>query len=305
MRKFVIAALVLFAFGLTAFFALTAPQRAVADDPALEQGGDIERGRIVFYAGGCASCHATPGQNDRLLLGGGLELKSPFGPFYAPNISSHPVDGIGRWRTADLANAMLAGVAPDGAHYYPSFPYASYSGAKLEDVRDLMAFFRTTPPVEGKARDHELGFPFNIRRTLGVWKALYAPQPTPLRDDLARPASWNRGRYLVETLGHCAECHSPRDGLGGIVAAQRHTGGPDPEGKGWVPNITPHGMKNWTRGDIEQLLDLGLTPDGDSVGGSMTSVVRNMAQLSRDDRLAIADYLLSLPPREGPQKPKR
>jgi len=305
MRKFVIVALVVTVGGLAAFFALTAPRRAVAEDPALEQGGDVERGRIVFHAGGCASCHATPRQDNRLLLGGGLELKSPFGAFYAPNISSHTVDGIGRWRTVDLANAMLAGVAPDGAHYYPAFPYASYASARLEDVRDLMAFLRTTPPVEGKARDHDLGFPFNIRRTLGLWKVLFAPTPAPLRDDPAKPAAWNRGRYLVETLGHCAECHSPRNGLGGIVAGQRLAGGPELEGQGWVPNITPHGLKDWTRGDLEQLLDLGLAPEGDSVGGSMTSVVRNMAQLSKDDRLAIADYLLSLPPREGPPKPKR
>ncbi|MDB5571403.1 MAG: cycG [Hyphomicrobiales bacterium] len=305
MRKLILLALVLGLLGLGAFWFVTEPANAVArGDATLEQGGDAARGRAVFYAGGCASCHATPKQEDRLLLGGGLELKSPFGSFYAPNISPHPVDGIGRWSVADLANAMLAGVSPDGAHYYPAFPYASYARAKLEDVRDLMAFLRTLKPVEGRVRDHDLGFPFNVRRTLGVWKALYLDR-TPLRDGPAQDASVNRGRYLVETLGHCAECHSARDPLGGIVPAHRLAGGPDPEGEGWVPNITPKGLKDWTRGDIMQLLELGLTPDGDSVGGSMNNVVRNMAELPKEDRAAIADYLLSLPPRDGPQKPAK
>jgi mono/diheme cytochrome c family protein len=305
MRKHIVAASVLVAGGFIAFWALTAPRAAVGANPALEQGGDAARGRIVFFAGGCASCHMTPKQDDPLRLGGGLELKSPFGSFYAPNISSHPVDGIGRWSTADLANAMLAGVSPAGAHYYPAFPFTSYAGVRLEDVRDLMAFLRTTPAVEGRARDHDLPFPFNVRRTLGVWKALFAPAPAPLRDDPARSPEWNRGRYLVETLGHCAECHSPRNALGGVVAAQRFAGGPELEGQGWTPNITPHGLKDWTKGDIAYALDAGLTPEGDSLGASMAPVVRNMAQLPKEDRAAIAAYLLSLPAREGPPRPRK
>ncbi|HEY8580426.1 MAG TPA: cytochrome c, partial [Beijerinckiaceae bacterium] len=226
------------------------------------------------------------------------------GSFYAPNISQHPTDGIGRWSAADLANAMMGGVSPDGGHYYPAFPYASYAHMKREDVRDLMAFLRTTPAVEGKAPAHALAFPFNIRRTLGVWKALFLDQ-TPLRDDPAQSAEWNRGRYLTEALSHCAECHSPRNVLGGVVESQRYAGGPDLEGEGWVPNITPHRLKDWTKADMEQVLQLGLTPEGDSVGGSMASVVRNMSQLPAADRAAIATYVSSLPPREGPTRPQR
>jgi len=305
MGRFVVAAFVLVAGGFIAFWALTAPRAAVRADLALEQGADAARGRVVFFAGGCASCHMTPKQDDPLRLGGGLELKSPFGSFYAPNISSHPADGIGRWSAADLANAMLAGVSPAGAHYYPAFPFTSYAGVRLEDVRDLMAFLRTTPPVEGRAREHDLPFPFNVRRTLGVWKALFAPAPAPVRDDPARSPEWNRGRYLVETLGHCAECHSPRNALGGLVAAQRFAGGPELEGQGWTPNITPHGLKDWTKGDIAYALDAGLTPEGDSLGASMAPVVRNMAQLAKEDRAAIAAYLLSLPAREGPPRPRK
>lgn len=305
MRKLVLALLALVIVGIGVFWFVTAPSPVYAGPaPELETGGDAQRGRVVFFAGGCASCHATPGQDDRLRLGGGLELKSPFGSFYAPNISPHPTDGIGRWRVADLANAMMSGVSPEGAHYYPAFPYTSYAGVKIEDVRDLMAFIRTLPPVAGKPRDHDLAFPFNIRRTLGVWKALFFER-RPVRDDPARGPEWNRGHYLATTLGHCAECHSPRNALGAIVEAQRFAGGPDPEGKGWVPNITSAGLKDWSKGDIEQVLQIGMTPEGDSVGGTMDSVVRNMAELPAQDRAAIAAYVASLPPREGPPRPWR
>src|SRR5690606_6135408 len=152
--------------GFGVFWFVSAPQRVVAaTDQAFNAPGDPAIGKTIFFAGGCASCHATPNQPDRLKLGGGLELKSPFGSFYAPNISPHPRDGIGNWTNADLANAMMRGVSPDGAHYYPAFPYTSYAGMKADDARHLMAFIRTLAPVEGKPRDHALPFPFNIRRT--------------------------------------------------------------------------------------------------------------------------------------------
>lgn len=305
MRKLalVFAAFALAGFGV--FWFISAPVRvAQAGDKALEAPGDPEIGKTIFFAGGCGSCHATPNQPDRLRLGGGLEMKSPYGSFYAPNISPHPRDGVGNWTNADLANAMMRGVAPDGSHYYPAFPYTSYAGMKLEDVRHLMAYIRTLEPVEGRARDHALGFPFNIRRTLGVWKRLYL-DTTPVSDDPARDASWNRGRYLTETLGHCAECHSPRNALGAIDAQRRYAGGPEPDGPGWVPNITPRALKDWTRGEWVQLLQMGLTAEGDSVGGSMGSVVKNMAELSKGDLEAMADYLMTLPARESPPRPKK
>jgi mono/diheme cytochrome c family protein len=158
--------------------------------------------------------------------------------------------------------------------------------------------------VEGRVRDHALGFPFNIRRTLGVWKRLYL-DTAPVTDDPAQTASWNRGRYLTEALAHCAECHSPRNALGAIQADKRHAGGPEPDGKGWVPNITPRALKDWTRGEWVQLLQMGLTAEGDSVGGSMASVVKNMAELPRADLDGMADYLRTLPARESPPRPRR
>jgi mono/diheme cytochrome c family protein len=298
-KPFLIGLVALALVGGGAFWWLTEPKPAFARDQwqAYEAGGDAERGRIVFEAGGCSSCHATPGQLDRLKLGGGLRLKSPFGDFVVPNISPHPQDGIGAWKVVDLANAMMTGVSPSLTHYYPAFPYTSFQRVRIDDVRDLMAFLRTLAPVSGKAGDHDLAFPFNVRRGLGLWKLLFLDGKA-LEPDPTNSAEWNRGRYLVEGLGHCAECHSPRNLLGAIIANRRFAGGPNPIGKGRVPNITSDdtGLGKWTQKDVAELLDSGLTPDGDSVGSSMAEVVKNMAQLPAADRDAIATYLKSLPP---------
>ena len=314
MRRFmiVILTLVIAAGGLFWFLTEPTPLVNMASTlaGAVENGGDAERGKVIFNAGGCAACHVSQGQPedhvDRLKLGGGLELKSPFGSFYAPNISPDPTDGIGKWKVADLVNAMQAGVSPTGYHYYPAFPYTTYAHASVADIRDLMAFLRTLEPVAGKAPAHTLGFPFNIRRALGLWKRLYLDQ-TPVVDDPSRTAKWNRGQYLVLALGHCAECHSSRDPVGGIEPRYLFAGGPDLEGTGWVPNITQHkdGIADWSEKDISYMLKTGATPDNDSVGSSMTAVVRNTAELSDADRDAIAAYIKSLPPREGPPKPPK
>ena len=307
MRKFIKACVFLAVLGAIGFWFLTAPAPILAaGSSAMEQGGDAERGKLVFNAGGCASCHTTPGQEDRLKLGGGLELKSPFGSFFAPNISPHPTDGIGSWKAADLVNAMQTGVSPAGQHYFPAFPYTTYAHAKIDDIRDLMFYLRTLAPVAGKAPVHTVGFPFNMRRGLGLWKRLNFDS-SKIVEDTAQPPEWNRGRYLVEALGHCAECHSGRDFAGGIIARQRFAGGPDLEGKDWVPNITQHkdGIADWSVKDIAYMLQSGSTPDGDSVGGSMNQVVKNMAELGDADRNAIAVYIKSLPPRQGPSKPAK
>ena len=260
-------------------------------------------GLTTFNAGGCSSCHAVPGQPDRFRLGGGLAIPSPFGTFYAPNISPDPVDGIGRWTEAEFVRAVTQGISPTGFHYFPAFPYTSYQHAKVEDIRDLFAYLKALPAVSGKVRDHDVRFPFNIRRNIGIWKWLFM-DGKPLVPDAARSASWNRGAYLVNSLGHCAECHSPRNFLGGI-SSQRFAGGPNPEGEGWVPNITQKGLDDWSAKDIAYFLETGQMPDGDTVGGAMARVVRNISQLSPEDRAAIAEYVKSLPPVEGPPRPPR
>jgi mono/diheme cytochrome c family protein len=258
----------------------------------------------MFNAGGCSSCHAVPDQPDRLRLGGGLALKSPFGTFYVPNISPDPVDGIGRWTEADFVTALTKGTSPTGTHYFPAFPYTSYQRAKVEDVRDIFAYVKTLQAVPGKVRDHDLPFPFNIRRNVGIWKLLFM-DGKPFMADAARSSQFNRGAYLVNGLGHCAECHSPRNVLGGIVAAQRFAGGLDPEGEGWVPNITQKGLGEWSLKDFDYFLETGGLPDGDSAGGSMARVIKNTSQLPAEDRAAMAEYLKLLPPVAGPPRPPK
>jgi mono/diheme cytochrome c family protein len=302
LRKLVILVAVLAAVGVAAFWFITMP--ATVSASALgSHTANLENGKTMFYAGGCASCHATPNQEDKTRLGGGLGLKSPFGTFFAPNISPDRNDGIGAWSEADFVTAMWKGTSPDGSHYYPVFPYASYQRMRMEDVRDLFAYLRTLPPVQGKVRDHDLPTHFKIRRMLGGWKFLFLDgrQFTP---DPSKSAQWNRGAYLVNGAGHCAECHSPRNLLGSIVESQRFAGGPDPEGgDGWVPNITQAGIGDYSERDIERILETGDMPDGDSVGGSMTAVVGNTSKLAAEDRAAIAVYIKSLPPVEGPKRP--
>jgi mono/diheme cytochrome c family protein len=254
--------------------------------------GEAIAGRLVFYSGGCESCHASPGQPDPLRLGGGLALKTAFGSFYPPNISSDQKDGIGAWSAVDFANALLEGLSPDGSHLYPAFPYTSYRRMTPKDVRDLFAYLRTLPAVAGRPPPTSLPFPFNIRRAVGLWKLLYlGPVSDP--EPGGRSDSWRLGRYLVEGAGHCAECHSPRDFLGGIPAAKRFTGGPLPDGKGKAPSLTPAGLSDWSKADIVEALSSGFTPSGDSLGGSMAAVVRNTSQLPASYREAIAEYLKS------------
>jgi mono/diheme cytochrome c family protein len=286
------------AAALGAFWWLTTPPILSAITTPVHT-PDLANGMTAFNAGGCSSCHAVPDQPDRLRLGGGLAIPSPFGTFYAPNISPDPADGIGRWTEAEFVRAVTTGISPAGFHYFPAFPYTSYQHAKVEDISDLFAYLKTLPAVSGKARDHDVRFPFNIRRNIGIWKWLFM-DGKPFVPDAARSPSWNRGAYLVNSLGHCAECHSPRNFLGGIIAAQRFAGGPDPGGEGWVPNITQKGLADWSEKDIAYFLKTGEMPDGDSAGGLMARVIKNTSQLSAEDLAAIAEYLKSLPPVEGP-----
>jgi mono/diheme cytochrome c family protein len=302
LRRTISAALIAAVAAVAVYWWLTAP-RALAL-PAPTRAPDLANGQELFNAGGCSSCHAVPNQPDRLRLGGGLALGSPFGTFYAPNISPDAADGIGRWSEADFVNAVMRGISPEGTHYFPAFPYTSYRIAKVDDVRDLFAYLKTLPPVAGRVRDHDLPFPFNIRRNVGIWKMLFM-DIRPFVPSAMHPPHWNRGAYLVNGFGHCAECHSPRNFLGGVISSQRFAGGPNPEGEGWVPNITQKGIGSWSEKDIADFLETGDMPEGDSASGSMRPVIKNLAQLKPDDRAAMAAYLKSLPPIDGPTPPKR
>ena len=303
LRRILFVAVLAGVAGLGIFWWLTIPAVVAATSlPAYQP--NLVNGATIFNAGGCSSCHAVPNQPDRTRLGGGLAIPSPFGTFYAPNISPDANDGIGRWTEAEFVTAVTRGTAPSGAHYFPAFPYPSYQHAKLEDVRDLYAYLKTLAPVPGKVRDHDVPFPFSVRRNVGVWKWLYM-DGKPFVPDAAKSPQWNRGAYLVNSFGHCAECHSPRNFLGGIISARRFAGGPNPEGEGWVPNITQKGLAEWSTKDIAYFLETGQMPEGDSAGGSMVRVIKNISQLPAQDRDAIADYIKSLPPVEGPPRPKK
>lgn len=297
LRKLFAAAVVAAAFGLAVFWFLTVPETVSASALSPHK-PDLGIGKEMLYAGGCISCHAIPKQPDKTRLGGGLGLRSPFGVFYVPNISSDPTDGIGDWSEAQFITAMVKGTSPAGEHLFPAFPYTSYQRMNFDDLRDLFAYLKTLPAVKGKVRDHDVPFPFNIRRTLGIWKLLFL-DGQQFRSDPSQSAQWNRGAYLVNGPGHCAECHSPRNILGAVKPGRRFSGGPSPDGQGGTPNITQQKLKNWTVKDIADTLTTGMTPDADFVGGSMAEVVRNTSQLSAADRETMATYIKSLPPIEG------
>jgi mono/diheme cytochrome c family protein len=302
LRKLMMAAAILAVVAAGIFWLVTMPATVSADALA-PRTPNLDNGKTMFYAGGCAACHATPNEEDKTKLGGGMALKTMFGTFYPPNISSDRKDGIGAWSEANFITAMWKGTSPDGSHYYPAFPYTSYQRMKMDDVRDLFAYLKTLPAVQGRVRDHDLPMIFKFRRMLGGWKLLFL-DGQPFAPDPGKSAQWNRGAYLASAPSHCAECHSPRNLLGGIIQSQRFAGGPDAEGgDGWVPNITQAGIGDYSERDIERVLETGDTPGGDSVGGAMANVVGNTSKLAAEDRAAIAAYVKSLPPVEGPKHP--
>ncbi len=304
MRRLLASLLALTAAVAVGFFVLTMPRGLPAAEIARLHAGDAARGETWFWAGGCSSCHAAEKAkgDERLRLGGGRRLVTPFGAFTAPNISPDPADGIGAWTEADFANAIRRGVAPDRRHYYPSFPYASYTRMKLEDVADLWAFLRTLPPVAGQQPGHDLRFPYSIRRGVGLWKLAFLSDAPAVALDTDGPEA-TRGQYLVEGPGHCGECHTPRNFAGALDNARWLAGAPAPEGPGRIPNITSGdgGIGDWSAEDIAYFLESGFTPDFDTAGGSMVEVQENLAMLAPPDLAAIAAYLKAVPPQDSDQ----
>jgi mono/diheme cytochrome c family protein len=256
--------------------------------------GDATRGEQVFWAAGCASCHMADKAEGaaQLVLSGGQRFPSDFGTFIAPNISQDPEYGIGSWSLLDLANAITRGVSPEGEHYYPALPYASYAKMEVQDVADLYAFLKTLPADPTPSQPHQLGFPFSIRESIGLWKLLFLSNDWVLPGNLTPTAA--RGRYIAEAMAHCGECHTPRNMLGGMDTAKWLGGAPNPSGEGRIPNITPTKL-GWSAADIVQYLTTGFTPEYDSVGGHMVHVVENLAKLPETDRQAVAEYILAVP----------
>jgi len=218
------------------------------------------------------------------------------------DISPDPTDGIGRWGEADFVNAVTKASRRRNALLSGLSLYVLCACENRGCSRSLR-LLKTLPAVSGKVRDHDLPFPFNIRRNVGIWKLLFMDD-MPFVLDAAHSVQWNRGAYLVNGLGHCVECHSPRNFLGGIVAAQRFAGGPDPEGEGFVPNITRKGLSDWS----ERTSPISWKPaDAGWRQRRRLDGTRDpeLSKLSPEDRDAIANYLKSLPPVDGPPRPKK
>ncbi len=258
--------------------------------------GDARRGEYLAKAGGCLGCH-TEAKKDAVPYAGGRALKTPFGTFFGPNITPHPQAGIGRWSEADFLRAMRTGVRPDGAHYFPAFPYPSFTKIADADLRDLWAYLRSLPPNPRANRAHELRFPFGWRFLVAGWKWLFFT-PGAIAADPKRTPALNRGAYLVQALGHCGECHSPRNFLGGAKRDRFLAGtAKGVDGKTGAPNLTPTRLKKWSDVELRDFLQSGLTPDGDIVGETMGEVIQNTTgQLTPADLSALIAYLRSLPP---------
>lgn len=267
-----------------------------------EEKGDATRGAYVMRLGGCVACH-TDAKNKGVPLTGGLALKSPFGTFYTPNITPDRETGIGGWSTADFVRAMTQGLTPKGEHYYPSFPYTSYTRMSRRDLVDLKAYLDSLKPVRKTVRPHDMAFPFNIRTMLFGWKMLFF-EPGTFMPDPTKSASWNRGAYIVNGPSHCGECHTARNYFGATGDAYALAGTrAGPEGKP-VPNITSHirqGIGKWSEADLLELFESGGLPDGDEIGGAMAEVVEEgSGHWTEQDRKAVVEYLLSLPARATP-----
>jgi mono/diheme cytochrome c family protein len=258
----------------------------------------IERGKAILQAAGGCSCH-TDEKHAGAFLAGGHAIKTPFGTIYSPNITPAPKTGIGTWSEADFLTAMTQGIGPGGVHYFPVFPYTSFTRMTAQDVRDLQAYLFSVPPVEQPNKPPQLRFPFGWRAGLVVWRWLnFHPGTFQPRSD--QSVEWNRGAYLATALGHCAECHTPRNWLGGLKTTMAYAGSADgPEGE-LAPNITPDeatGIGKWSVADIVWFLQTGVKPDGDDAQGLMSVVIENgYKHLPETDLRAIAVYLRSLPP---------
>lgn len=275
------------------------PARANADGQTLRP-ADVDRGRQVLYATGGCSCHTDyPGEGDDAPpLAGGRALETPFGVFYSTNITGDVETGIGGWSDVDFIRAMKEGVSPAGEHYFPVFPYPSFSGMTDQDLVDLKAYLLSLPAVRRENRAPGAPFPFSWRASVLGWKLLNF-SPLEIEDDPGQSESWNRGRYLVNAAAHCGECHTPRTLTGGLDRSMWLAGSGDgPEGE-LAPNITPHedtGIGSWSVPDLVWYLEMGLKPDGDDTQGLMSEVIEHgYTNLPASDLEAIATYLKTIP----------
>jgi mono/diheme cytochrome c family protein len=264
--------------------------------------GDAAKGAYIFKAAGCGNCHTDPGKKGKGArpkgepLAGGRPLKTPFGTFYTPNITPSQA-GMGAWSFADFQRAMLKGEAPNGAPYYPAFPYTSYTGMTTEDLGDLWAYLKSQKASDQANQSHELKFPFNIRALMYGWRLLFFTPGNVGDSDPGKSAQWKRGAYLVRVLAHCGECHTPRNVMGAMERSRELSGNPEGPG-GKVPDLSSankKGVVTWSQDDVIEYLSSGMTPEGDFAGGEMAEVIdHSTGILTESDRTAIAVFVKSL-----------
>jgi mono/diheme cytochrome c family protein len=269
---------------------LGATSSLAADETALA------RGQYLYDAADCGGCHG--GDQNGAPPAGGLGLDTPFGTFYAPNITPDRAHGIGAWSEEDFHRALRQGIAPGGERLFPVFPFTSFTNMRDGDIADLYAYLASLPAVAEPNKPHAVKPPFGWRALLVFWRSLFFTAG-PITVELAKGEEWNRGNYLVHAVAHCEECHTPRNLLGArktSLAFSGNIGGPDGQN---APNITSDretGIGDWSIEEIERLLKTGMTPDSDMVGSGMKAVVRGTAKLTDADRHAIATYLKSVRP---------
>jgi mono/diheme cytochrome c family protein len=269
---------------------------AQPDDAAL-----VPRGEYLARAADCMPCHTSDKTKP---YAGGLALNTPFGAIYSVNITSDPTTGIGRWTYDQFKRALHDGIRADGAYLYPAMPFDAYTGIEEDDLKALWAFVRRIPPAAVENTENGLSFPFNIRLGMLAWRELFFT-PATFRPTPGKSAEWNRGAYLVEALGHCSDCHSPRNILGGIKGKAQFTGA-EIDGF-YAPDIASAALaQNWTKDGLVQFLKTGSAPGKTAVFGPMAEVVHDsLAYLTDPDLAAMATYLLDSPPppdAPGPQK---
>ena len=282
---------------------LGSPGVAGAEAPAGGLPASLTRGEAVLRTAGGCTCHTNFLEEGAGAppFAGGRPLETPFGTFYSTNITPDRETGIGRFSDDDFLRAMTEGLAPDGSHYFPVFPYPAFAGMARQDLLDLKAYLFSLAPVRRENRPHDAPPPFRWRFTVLGWK-LVNFDPQPFVPDPARSEAWNRGAYLVNGSGHCGECHTPRTLTGGLDRALWLAGSEDgPDGE-LAPNITPDartGIGAWSAADLVWYLEMGIKPDGDDTQGLMSELIEHgFSQLPATDREAIAAYVLSLPPIE-------
>jgi mono/diheme cytochrome c family protein len=255
--------------------------------------GDPLKGQYIAKAAGCAGCH-TDNQPGAQPFAGGREVATPFGKFYGPNLTPHPQAGLGKWTLQDFRRAIRLGERPDGAHYYPAFPYPSFTAMADADIVDLWAYLRSLPPSSRQNRDHDLQLPFRWRFLVTFWKWLFfRAGPFVVDPQASQPVA--RGAYLVTALGHCGECHTPRNFLGAPNKGRALAGAKLVDGRS--PNLTPTRLKRWNDGQLTLFLRTGATPEGDVPSEVMDEVIQNTtSQLTAQDLAAMIAYLRTLPP---------